>query len=175
MVERGDFPSPEDIVRNIEHSLGLNPNAEPTWGYAEPEKRLFPEEAPTLPQRKIAEACLAELYYLVDDADSAPGFRRPPLRPFELIEAVEQFRAMAQELWGGPGPFPEIALPYLLGATKRQIIWVKELKEFEETERYNGALAVYRTIRRLLEQTLHDNFGYGHEGEDDLWSDPLPR
>jgi hypothetical protein len=90
MREGGDSSSPQDIMRELEQSLGLNPDTEPVWGYEEPDKQLFPEEAPTSEQRKLAADCLGQLFYLVEE-NKAPGLRRPALQPGELVAATEQY------------------------------------------------------------------------------------
>ena len=103
MLEGGDCPSPQDIVRELEQSLGLNPDAEPTWGYEEPDKQLFPEEAPTIEQRKLALDCLGQLFYLVEE-HKTPGLRRPSLQPGELVATSERYRTEAQEQWASSVP-----------------------------------------------------------------------
>jgi hypothetical protein len=128
-------------MRELEQSLGLNPDTEPVWGYEEPDKQLFPEEAPTSEQRKLAADCLGQLFYLVEE-NKAPGLRRPALQPGELVAATEQYRTEAQEQWASSVPFPNFNIEHLLGAIKRQMAWVKEVREFEETQAYDGALQI---------------------------------
>jgi hypothetical protein len=157
MREGGDTPSPQDIVRKLEQSLGFNPDAEPTWGYEEPDKQLFPEEAPTVEERKLALDCLGQLFYVVEERRE-PGMRRPGVSPQEMIAEIEQYLLQAQAEYKSAAPFPALTITHLLGATRRQIAWVKELKEFEETDDFNTALSVYRSIRNLLEQALHEEY-----------------
>src|SRR5690348_10944643 len=115
MLEAGDDPSPQDIVRALEHSLGWNPDAEPTWGYEDPHPPLFPEEAPTLEQRKLAIDCLGQLFYVVEE-NKAPGMRRLALTPQELTGEIERYLRLAQAEWPDDAPFPSLTLSHLLGA-----------------------------------------------------------
>src|SRR3954451_19574355 len=103
MLEAGDEPSPQDIVRSLEKSLGLNPDAEPTWGYEEPDQQLFPEEAPTIEQRKLALDCLGQLFYVVEERRE-PGVRRPGLSFQEMITEIEQYLALVQAEWNITAP-----------------------------------------------------------------------
>src|SRR5690348_12840255 len=138
MLEAGDDPSPQDIVRALELDLGWNPDAEPTWGYEDPTTQLFPEEAPTVEQRKLAIDGLGQLFYVVEERRE-PGVRRPGLSPQEIITEIEQYLRQRQAEWKSAVPFPAITVSHVLGATRRQIAWVKELREFEETDGFNTA------------------------------------
>ena len=152
--ELPDLPEPDDLISGVARHLNINPDTRPTWGDQEPIDQLYQEEAPTIGGRILAHKCINELYCLVDMTEKPPEWRCDPI-PTELVqETLDSHLAWAQEQWDQAEPFPSLTLTHLLGAAKRQIAWLKELRHFEETEHFDGTLGVYRSIRTLIERAL---------------------
>jgi hypothetical protein len=150
----GELSPLGDTVASIERWLGLSANIEPAWGYLETIDQLFPEEAPTVEGRVFANQCLTEIIALVDISEKLPELRRDPVTVEQLQETVDDYLTWAKEQREGLEPFPTITLEHLLGAVKRQIALLRQLRDFEETEHFNGALGVCRSVRALIERAI---------------------
>lgn len=161
MAEREEFelPEPDDVIQRVALDLNINLEAQPTWGDSEPAEKLYPEEASTIGGRILVRECVSELYGLVDISEKPPEWRREPIQIELVQEIVEGHLTWAKKQWAdreSPEPFPTITLSNLLGATKRQIAWLKELQAFEETGHFDGVIGVYRSIRTLIERALRE-------------------
>jgi hypothetical protein len=150
----GELSPSGDTVSSVERWLGLSPNVDPAW---EPIEQLFPDEAPTVEGRALARECVAELGTIVDISEKLPEWRRDPVMVAQLQETVDDYLAWAKEHREDLDPFPTITLQHLLGATKHEIALLCQLRDFEETEHFNGTLGVYRSVRALIERAIWES------------------
>lgn len=166
MRERGgptppELPEPQDIIKGISRELGLNPQKKPSLWEDYPVERLFPEEAPTADGRYLSGICLEEIYDL-GFRHTLPG--KPPgsqslLSPRDVRLVYRQYHRLVEDAWQAsdmPDPFPDFTLTHLLGATKRQIAHLEELKRFHETDTFGPALRTYGQIGFIIERTILD-------------------
>lgn len=162
MPETGDFPLPElpepkEIIEGIARELGLDPRKKPVLDEKYPQERLFPEEAPTPNGRYIAGACLEQIYNLT--LKYTPPGALPFLSPRDVRWLYSHFRQIITEAWGVsnlPEPVPDFSLTHLLGAARRQVSLLAELKRFHESDAFDPALRAYRTIRHVVERAVLD-------------------
>lgn len=152
------LPEPEEIIQSIAKQLGVDAKKKPTLFEGLPEERLFPEEAPTFDGRYIAGACLEEIYNI--------SLRHtPPGAPILLSRGdvrwlYRNYRQTAEEAWQHTiplEPFPDFTLTHLLGATKRQIAHLSELKRFHESYVFDPALHTYKHIGFVIERAIADS------------------
>jgi hypothetical protein len=174
MPERREFalPDPKDIIRRVSKDLGLNPVAKPEWGYKPPVDRLFPEEADTVEARSAAIECAVELRMLL--AGTIPGANPQIMGPDDVSQVYEELRDRQETLWPKQEPFPDYTLTHVLGAAKRQIVWLTQVKEFRETDDHDGSLKLYRTLQRFIEQILADEDDQESRELDDSLTDRPP-
>jgi hypothetical protein len=162
-MPEGDGPKPpelpepennEEFVRGIERELGFDPDAEPVWGYLPPKEKVFTEEADMLEARRLAHDCLFELRIQMSSA--VPDREPLNLTPEDIQRAYQEYKQELASLWleDHAEPFPDFSLTNLLGAAKRQIAWLTEVKQFRETDEFDQPLEIYTRIQNLLEQAL---------------------
>jgi hypothetical protein len=149
-----ELPEPDDIIERIAKELSLDPQKKPALFEGLPEEQLFPEEAPTFDGRYIAGACLEQIYSLVLKYT-------PPNAPILLSRGDvrwlhREFLKGVKEAWDLPEPVPDFTLTHLLGATKRQIAHLSELKRFHESEVFDPALRTYSQIAFVTERAILD-------------------
>jgi hypothetical protein len=163
MPEREAFelpePESEGIIEGIAKELGLDAKKKPSLFEGLPEERLFPEEAPTLDGRFIAGRCLEAIYDLVlRHTPSGSSLDVPILLSKGDVRWFHQEFGQAVRLtWQSAIPSeppPDFTLTHLLGATKRQIGHLLELKRFHETEAFDPALSIYSRIGFVIEQAI---------------------
>src|SRR5205823_13028345 len=143
MVGREELssPEPDDIVKGIAKQLGLDPHKKPSLFEKYPQSQLFPEEAPTADGRYIAGTLLDQIYNIVLR-------HTPPGAPILLSKGDvrwlhREFKQLVEGAWDLPEPCPDFTLTHLLGATKRQIAHITELKRFHESQVFDPALRTY--------------------------------
>lgn len=141
-----ELPEPEEVIQGISQELGLNPNAKPEWGYGPPVEPVFPEEALSLFARRQAHHCLARLHYFLEwrlQGDKPKVNTQDLLYTYELVreEQVVDFD-------------PDYDLSHVLGAAKRHLAWLNELRQYEETPIYDQRIKVYSAIHDLMEQVV---------------------
>lgn len=148
MVERED----KDLIADIEQHMGLAHGTVPTWGY-DLNQRIFSEEAPTRGQRRFAGWCLRNLSFFVSGYDLAVRQGQAlPLSPSHVQAFFYLEREEMRYRWGDQ--FHPFELGHVLGAAKRNIRWLEELKRFEETPCYDRMLERLRPTLTLLEQAV---------------------
>lgn len=158
-------PEPDDIITGLAAELGLNLRKRPAWKEEYPETLLFGEEAPTPYGRYLAGACLEEIYNLSlrhTLPGASPGPHGPPslLSPRDVRLLYRQYHQLVEEAWEAsdlPTPFPNFTVTHLLGATKRQIAHLEELKRFHESDIFDPALHTYQTISFVVERAIIDD------------------
>jgi hypothetical protein len=153
-----ELPEPHDLLRGIAEELGLDPRRVPKLWEKYPETRLFPEEAPTADGRYLAGACLEEIYNL--SLRHTPPGAPLLLAPGDVRWIHRQFEQIVEDAWQAsdlPAPFPGFTLTHLLGATKRQLAHLSELKHFHETDTFDPTLRTYQTIAFVVERTILDS------------------
>jgi hypothetical protein len=153
-----ELPKPDEIIRGIARELGLDTGKKPTLIERLPEEQLFPEEAPTTDGRYIADACLEQIYNIVLR-------HTPPGAPILLSKGDVrwlhgEFKQIVEGSWDLPEPCPDFTLTHLLGAAKRQIAHLSELKRFHESEVYDPALRTYSQIAFVTERAILDGDPY---------------
>ncbi len=157
MPEKEDarLPEPDEIIRRIAAELGLDQNKKPKLFEGPPEQRFFPEEAPTFDGRYIAGACLEEIYNIVLR-------HTPPGAPILLSKGdvrwlYAEFKKITQEAWDLSEPYPNFTLTHLLGAAKREIAHLSELKSFHESDVFDPALRTYGYLHHVIARAIHDD------------------
>lgn len=161
MQEKGGFepphlPEPDEIIKAVAKELGLNPHKKPRLLEEKyPEEQMFPDEAPTGDGRYIAGACLEEIYNIVLR-------HTPPGAPLLLSRGDvrwihREYRAITEKAWDLPEPFPDFTLTHLLGATKRQMAHLSELKYYHESDVFDPALRTYSQIGFVIERAIQDS------------------
>ena len=161
MTERGGQPPPElpepgEILKAIVEELGLDPDRKPTlFEEKYPQKKLFEEEAPTPDSRYLAGACLDEIYNIVLR-------HTPPGAPILLSRGdvrwlYREFKQIVEGAWDLPEPFPDFNMTHLLGAAKRQLAHLSELKRFHESDLFDPAIRTYSHIGFVIERALADS------------------
>jgi|GEM_PF-3673557 len=148
------LPEPDEIIEGLSRDLGIDTQRRPNLFEEPPTERLFPEEAPTFDGRYIAGECLEQIYNIVLR-------HTPPGAPILLSKGDvrwlhENFREIVREAWDLPEPFPDFTLTHLLGAAKRQIAHLSELKHFHESEVFDPALRTYGHLGFVIERAIHD-------------------
>lgn len=163
MQEKGgptppELPEPDEIIQVIASELGLDAQKKPILFEESPEEQLFPEEAPTFDGRYIAGACLEEIYNL--SLRHTPPGRPLLLSPGDVRWLHREFRQIVEQAWETLAdldePFPNFTLTHLLGATKRQITHLAELKRFHETDTFDPALRTYSQIAFVTGRAILD-------------------
>jgi hypothetical protein len=157
MSERGgseppDLPDPNQVVGRIAAELGLNLKKRPRLFEGPPIKRLFPEEAPTFDGRYIAGACLEEIYNIV--VRRTPPGAPIPLSKGDISWLHREFKEITQEAWDLPEPYPDFNLTHLLGAAKREIAHLSELKRFHESDVFDPTLHTYEQLHFIIEGAI---------------------
>jgi hypothetical protein len=152
--EGASLPEPEEIIRGITAELGLDRKKKPKLFEGPPVERLFPEEAPTFDGRYVAGACLEEIYNIVLR-------HTPPGAPILLSRGDirwlhREFKKITQDAWDLPEPYPDFTLTHLLGAAKREISHLSELKRFHESDTFDPALRTYGHLHFVIERAIHD-------------------
>lgn len=152
--ERFEQPASEEVVRGLAKQIGIDLHRRPTLFAELPEEQLFPEEAPTLDGRYIAGACLEEIYNIVLR-------HTPPGAPILLSKGDirwlhAEFKKITQEAWDLPEPYPDFTLTHLLGAAKREIAHISELKHFHESDVFDPALRTYSELHFVIERAVKD-------------------
>lgn len=156
-TQPSELPEPHDLLRGIAAELGLNPQRKPKLWETYPETRFFPEEAPTADGRYLAGACLEEIYNL-SLRHTRPGASLL-LTPRDVRWVHRQFERIVEDAWAAsdlPEPFPGFTLTHILGATRRQLAHLSELKHFHESDTFDPALRTYRTIGFVVERAIID-------------------
>src|ERR1043165_2595432 len=120
-----ELPEPEEVIQRVSNELCLNPDAKPEWGYGPPVKPLFPEEAPSLFARRQAHHCLSRLHYFLEWRLAG---EKPKVNTYDLMYTYELVREEQVVDFD-----PDYDLSHVLGAAKRHITWLKELRQSEET------------------------------------------
>lgn len=148
-----------EIAEEFIAGTGLSCVAFPTWGYGEPIDQIFPEEAPTIEQRTMLRSCVSGLATFVEGGEPRPniGVLGYEVTAADVIEGFENHREDARQTWQiqhPEEPFPDFTLTHLIGATKRQIAWFKDLSRFEEIGNYDRAFRSYEKLKVLLEEAI---------------------
>jgi hypothetical protein len=167
MQERKYEPLPEpedvkDIVAVLAGELGLDLKKKPPFEEQYPQEQLFPEEAPSADGRHITGLCLEYVYKsIVSNMPPELLLQAPLTLTSRYMRYLHQeLRRNAEQAWKASTnptePFPDFTLTHLLGATKRQMAHLTELKRFHESDVYDPALRVYNTIGFAIERAILD-------------------
>jgi hypothetical protein len=157
MPEKEEFELPEakGIIETIANELGIDAKKKPSLFEGLPEEQLFPEEAPTFVGRYIAGACLEQIYNII--LRHTPPGAPVLLSKGDLRWFYENFRENVREAWNLPEPVPDFTLTHLLGATKRQITQLSELKHYHESAAFDLALRTYGTIAYVIGRAISND------------------
>lgn len=157
---REQSPEPNQIIRDIAKELGLDVRKKPTLFEGLPEEQLFPEEALTFDGRYIAGACVEQIYNIVLRHTPPGAPMLPLLSKADVRFLYREYRQSVEEAWATmipSEPFPLFTLTHLLGATKRQVAHLWELKHFHESDVFDPALQTYNHIGFVIERAIQDS------------------
>lgn len=155
MREQGDFQSPQEHNQNQGFSQGpLEQHLD--LKNQQFNEQLFPEEAPTDEGREFANYFLGRFStHIRDSGRDVLDVSRAELRDFFHDERIHM-----NEEWGD-NAFINFTMPQALGATKRTIAWLEDLKHIDKDEA-SGALETwddqinwYAGLQDLFEKVLH--------------------
>src|ERR1041385_1325082 len=136
-----ELPEPKALIQDLVRELGLDAKKKPVLFQGPPEEQLFPEEAPTFDGRYVAGDLLEQIYNIVVR-------HTPPGAPILLSKGDvrwlhREFHQIVEQAWEeSPDlaePCPDFTLTHLLGAAKREIAHLSELKRYHETDTFDPA------------------------------------
>lgn len=168
-----ELPEPNELIRDLARELGLDAKKKPALFEGLPEEQLFPEEAPTFDGRYVAGSLLEQIYNIV--VRHTPPGASLLLSASDIRWLYREYHQIVEQAWEeSPNlaePLPNFTLIHLLGAAKREIAHLSELKRFHESDVFDPALRTYSQIAFVTERAILDGDPdpqyLGDDGDDD--------
>lgn len=125
------------------------PGSPPDRGDPPLSVRLFPEEAPTQPERVAAFGFTSLLAAAIHAGSEDTS---PDLSAARVVATYEWYREQCRREWNPPGA--EFTLSHALGAARRQLARAQGLKGSYEPAAFAVGIGVYRTVLSRIAEAV---------------------